>query len=153
MQALGGLPPIPDQQAAQDFVYGMVAYTVSGRGIALSIKLACRGDPETDGLIGFLRLIDLDEHASVAALNYEIGAAYRGQGFASEAVRAVVRLAHSSLGLNRLEANVFEGNLASVRVLERSGFTREGVQREKVLLQQGRRQDRWLYARLARDPL
>lgn len=152
MQDLGGLPLIPDQQAAQDFIAGMIACTASGRGVAFSVRLAYGAVSEGNGLIGFLRLVDVDERISIATLNYEIGAAHRGQGFASEAVWAVVQLAHCRLGLNRLEATVFAGNQASARVLKRSGFTHEGVQREKLLLQ-GRRQDRWLYARLARDPL
>ena len=52
----------------------------------------------------------------------------RARGPATRAVRAVAREAFATR-ISRIEANVRLGNDASVRVLERAGFTREGVKR------------------------
>ena len=49
-----------------------------------------------------------------------------GRGYATEAVRAVVELAHR-LGVERLVAHCHPENVASCRVLEKGGFVREGV--------------------------
>jgi aminoglycoside 6'-N-acetyltransferase len=54
----------------------------------------------------------------------------RGQGFATEAAGALVDHLVRELGLHRVEASTHPGNAASNRVLERLGFTLEGVKRE-----------------------
>ncbi len=52
-----------------------------------------------------------------------------GQGYATEAVEAVVALAFQTPSLRRVHARCHPQNKASVRVLEKSGFTREGLLR------------------------
>jgi len=72
-----------------------------------------------------------------------------GSGFASEAVRAVSRLAHS-LGVQRLYAVCHTHHVAAIRVLERGGFLREGVLRKYRVfpnLLDATPQDVCLYAR------
>jgi len=61
-----------------------------------------------------------------AFVGYWIGEAYAGRGFMTRGVRLVVRHAFEELGLHRLEANVQPNNAPSIRVLEKSGFRREG---------------------------
>jgi ribosomal-protein-alanine N-acetyltransferase len=73
----------------------------------------------------------------------------RGRGLATFAVRAAVREAFAS-GLWRVEAHVRVGNEASERVLERAGFTREGIKR-RFLRHGGGRVDATLFSRLADD--
>jgi [ribosomal protein S5]-alanine N-acetyltransferase len=63
----------------------------------------------------------------------------------SEAVRAASEYALSHFGLARLEAPVFAWNPASMRVLEKAGFVREGVLRNSVL-KEGQLIDQVLYA-------
>lgn len=79
-------------------------------------------------------------HVHAANRRAEIGFALRrdhwGQGFMSEAVRALLGFAFSEppqpgLGLKRIEADVDPGNLSSLRLLERLGFQREGLLRER----------------------
>ncbi|MEQ1832836.1 MAG: GNAT family protein, partial [Candidatus Eisenbacteria bacterium] len=54
-----------------------------------------------------------------------------GQGSLHEALTAVVGDAFGPLGLRRLEADIDPRNMASVRALERLGFAREGLLRER----------------------
>jgi 8-oxo-dGTP diphosphatase len=61
-----------------------------------------------------------------AEIGYWIGRAYWGQGFAPEAVARVVRFGFDELGLDRIWGAVLVDNVASCRVLERSGFSRLG---------------------------
>lgn len=80
-------------------------------------------------LIGAIGLHDISvEHAS-AELGYWIAEQHWGQGFATEAVRAVVRSAFQTLSLERIYAKHFVRNPASGRILEKSGFLKEGVLR------------------------
>ena len=61
-----------------------------------------------------------------AYLGFYTGAPFAGKGYMSEGLRLVVRHAFRRLGLHRLEANIQPGNRASIRLVGRCGFRREG---------------------------
>lgn len=89
-----------------------------------------------------------EAHGS-AAIGYWLGRAYWGRGIASDAVHALCAYAFGELGLRRLEARLFAENAASARVLEKSGFTLEGVLRGLYVDRAGKVCDALLFARLA----
>jgi len=62
-----------------------------------------------------------------AYLGFYAGAPFMGKGYMSEGLRLVLRHAFSELGLHRLEANIQPGNRASIRLVRRAGFRREGL--------------------------
>jgi ribosomal-protein-alanine N-acetyltransferase len=64
-----------------------------------------------------------------AYLGYYIGAPHAGQGYLSEALKLVLRYAFKHLKLHRVEANIQPGNAASIALVKRAGFTREGFSR------------------------
>jgi RimJ/RimL family protein N-acetyltransferase len=66
-------------------------------------------------------------------LGYWLGHAHWGRGIASEAVAAVVPVAFRRLPLLRVAATVFSPNVASMRVLEKNGFVREGVLKNAIV--------------------
>lgn len=80
-----------------------------------------------------------------AHFGYWLGEPYWGRGLMSEAARATSVYALDRFGLARLEAGVFAWNPASMRVLEKAGFVREGVLRKSVF-KDGVLIDRVLYA-------
>ena len=65
-----------------------------------------------------------------ADLGYEIAPPYWGQGYATEAARAVVAFGFRELRLHRIWASCLAENVASARVLEKLGMQREAVLRE-----------------------
>jgi ribosomal-protein-alanine N-acetyltransferase len=67
------------------------------------------------------------------------------------AVRALIPAAFDLLRLHRLEAACIPTNLASIRLLEKTGFRREGYARSYLCIN-GVWQDHLLYARLQSDP-
>ena len=79
-----------------------------------------------------------------AYLGYYLGAGFTGKGYMSEAVEAILRHAFKTLRLHRIEANVQPHNEASIAVLKRTGFVREGYS-ERYLKIGGRWRDheRW----------
>ncbi|KAK8056288.1 acetyltransferase [Apiospora rasikravindrae] len=63
-------------------------------------------------------------------LGYWIGQKFWGQGIATMAVKAFARWAFQTFPeLHRLEAEAYHMNAGSIRVLEKAGFTKDGVRR------------------------
>ncbi|MGI8810976.1 MAG: GNAT family N-acetyltransferase [Pyrinomonadaceae bacterium] len=83
-----------------------------------------------------------------AYLGYQLFAGFTGRGLMTEAVRQILEFAFADLGLHRVEANVQPGNFPSIRVLERSGFTREGFSRRYLKIAgRWRDHERWAIIR------
>jgi [ribosomal protein S5]-alanine N-acetyltransferase len=80
-----------------------------------------------------------------AYLGYFVDEAVNGRGYATEAVRQVVRFAFVDMGLHRVQAAVVPGNEASVRVLEKAGFREEGYA-ERYLCINGVWEDHRIFA-------
>jgi RimJ/RimL family protein N-acetyltransferase len=85
---------------------------------------------ERDGaLIGDVG-VNLDGNLRQAEIGYTIAPAFQRQGYGAEAVRAVLRYLFEERGLHRVSAECDARNEASARLLERVGFTREGLRRQ-----------------------
>jgi RimJ/RimL family protein N-acetyltransferase len=84
-------------------------------------------------LLGTVTLLPAGEQPR-AELGFILGREHWGKGFAGEAQRRVVRFAFEELGLHRLEADTHPDNRSSARSLERLGFRREGLLRERWLV-------------------
>ena len=103
----------------------------------------------TDGaLVGGLTLANIRRGvAQAGSLGYWMGVPFVRQGYMTAAVRAVIPFAFATLRLHRLEAACIPTNAASIRLLEKTGFVREGYAREYLCIN-GIWQDHLLYARL-----
>ncbi|KAI1503261.1 acyl-CoA N-acyltransferase [Biscogniauxia marginata] len=89
----------------------------------------CAPDGSLAGAIG-LEAARADVSRCTRELGYWLGRRYWKMGIAGAAARAFVRWAFAALPeLLRIEAGVFEGNVASEGVLYRAGFVKEGVRR------------------------
>jgi len=78
-------------------------------------------------LVGVVNVSEIVRGACRSAyLGYYAFTPHARQGLMTEAVALVVGTAFRRLGLHRLEANVQPGNLASLRLIRRLGFRREG---------------------------
>ena len=80
---------------------------------------------EDDAAIGFCGLLKRD-WLDAPDVGYAFMPSARGLGLAQEAVAATLRLGSERFGLRRVLAIVSQDNLASIRLLERVGFVREG---------------------------
>ncbi len=102
-----------------------------------------------DRLVGGLTLGNVRRGVmQCATRGYWLGEAHIGCGYMSEAVRAVIPYAFGQLLLHRLEAASMPSNTASIRVLERTGFVREGLS-QRYLKISGSWQDHIRFALLA----
>jgi [ribosomal protein S5]-alanine N-acetyltransferase len=103
-----------------------------------------------DLMIGSCALFAHQQVHRRAAIGYALASAHWGHGYAHEALRLALDHAFGILELHRLEADVDPRNVASTRLLEKLGFVREGVLRERWHVS-GELQDSAIYALLARD--
>ncbi|MBW2979183.1 N-acetyltransferase [Candidatus Woesearchaeota archaeon] len=85
---------------------------------------------EINKVIGVVSLIHINQKDKNAELGYWLGKKYWGKGLMTEAVKLMLKFAFEKLKLHRVYAGVFEENIASRRVLEKTGFKLEGVMRE-----------------------
>ncbi len=108
--------------------------------------------PDGEILFGGLTLAHIQRGVTQSAvLGYWMGQPYAGKGLMSDAVRAVVGFAFDTLHLNRVEAACLPHNAASIRLLEKVGFTREGYARNYLCIE-GRWQDHILFGLVRGDP-
>jgi len=118
----------------EDIGYALFAYSVA-----------------TGGLVGGVTLCNVRRGVTQSCtLGYWIGAQYAQQGYMTAAMRAVVPFVFGSLDLHRLEAACLPTNTASMRLLEKTGFKREGLARRYLRINGGW-QDHLLYALLDSD--
>ena len=85
---------------------------------------------ETREVIGVIGLKCLNWKDSNSEVGYWLGRQFWRRGFVFEAVRLILGYSFNDLNLNRIWAIVHEINPSSARLLEKSGFTREGVWRK-----------------------
>lgn len=107
---------------------------------------------DDDGaFLGIALAPHVDPEAREVELGYIVAREARGRGVATEMVRRLTTWAFEELGALRVYLLIDVDNVASERVAERCGYTREGVLRN-VFLKPGRRIDQSVWSRLASDP-
>jgi len=101
-----------------------------------------------NALVGGLTLANIRRGvAQAGSLGYWMGQPFVRQGYMTAAVRAIIPFAFATLRLHRLEAACIPTNAGSIRLLEKTGFVREGYAREYLCIN-GIWQDHLLYGRL-----
>ena len=94
--------------------------------------------------------VNLHDNLMQADLGYTFAPRWQGRGYATEAVRAVLDHLFRVQGLHRVSAECDARNLASARLLERTGFHREGLLRRHTWIK-GEWTDDLLYGLLESD--
>jgi len=106
---------------------------------------------DDNALVGGLTLANIRRGvAQAGSIGYWVGEPFSHKGYMTAAMRALVPFCFTTLRLHRLEAACIPGNTASVRLLEKTGFQREGYARSYLCIN-GVWQDHLLYARLKDD--
>lgn len=114
--------PLPPRRTAAALFAGWLESSTGGRHEKL---LICRvADGAILGAINFNEIVR--GPAQCAFLGYWIGAPHARQGYMTEALRLALRHGFGALGLHRVEANIMPVNRASIALVKRAGFRREG---------------------------
>jgi RimJ/RimL family protein N-acetyltransferase len=140
MREAGNLPAFGREELAAS-IGDLPSLAESGRLLPLAAV-----DVESGDVIGAGMLHHLDVERQIVEIGYFVLPHARRRGFATSIARALAEHAFS-LGVERVAAYVNVDNAASERVLERAGFTREGVVRS-MPKPDGRRVDKTLFSLL-----
>jgi ribosomal-protein-alanine N-acetyltransferase len=97
---------------------------VNRRGTSLKLFVCRKADGVVLGMMNVNNIVR--GVAQMASLGYWIGAPYARQGYSGEALRLVVRHAFETMALHRVEANIRPENTASIALVRRAGFRKEG---------------------------
>ena len=87
----------------------------------------------TGQIVGMVGMEHISQQHQRAEVGYWLGKSFWGRGYASEALRLMLKFAFEHLKLNRITAGVMHPNTASARMLKRVGFTCEGRFRRSFL--------------------
>ncbi|MGW0701703.1 GNAT family N-acetyltransferase [Streptomyces sp. NPDC002867] len=112
-----GLPRTPS---------GFSAYLArSGQSAAACMVLCLKDQGDLVGMININGIVREPYHRGV--LGYAAFLPYAGQGYMSAGVALAVHHAFEGIGLNRVEADIQPGNTASLKLVQRLGFRKEGL--------------------------
>lgn len=101
-------------------------------------------------LLGTCALWGINAQCRRAEIGYALAARAWGQGYMHEALSALLDYAFTDLNLNRLEVDTDARNERSARLLERLGFSKEGLFRERCIVD-GEVSDSAMYGLLQRE--
>jgi ribosomal-protein-alanine N-acetyltransferase len=138
-------PPLSDRSAAAALLADIRSCFDRRELFQWGVTLA-----ETDRVIGTCTLAWPQLESGRAELGFALGQAAWGHGYMSEALQALLDYAFGPVGLRRLEADIDPRNEPSLRLVERLGFRREGLLRERWLVD-GEVQDSVFLGLLARE--
>ena len=82
-------------------------------------------------MIGTINLGNVVESCFMADTSYMLSPQYWGRGIMTEVLQAILNYGFSEIELNRIQAEVFDGNIASEHVLKKCGMLFEGIARQK----------------------
>jgi ribosomal-protein-alanine N-acetyltransferase len=134
-------PPVEPEQFA--------AFLKRCRGEESACFLVCRvGDGRIVGSMSLTQIVRGNFRS--AYLGYYAGEPYAGRGYMTEAIGLLLRHAFDSLKLHRVEANIQPGNVASLALVKRAGFVKEGYSRRYLKIC-GRWRDHERWAILVED--
>jgi ribosomal-protein-alanine N-acetyltransferase len=105
---------------------------------------------ETNKFIGLCAITLGKLNYKIAEVWYKIHPDCWGQGYATEALNTLIQFGFNELGLHRIEAGCAIENIASIKVLEKVGMSKEGIKR-KILPIRGEWVDNYFYSILETD--
>ncbi|MDI2586700.1 GNAT family protein [Psychrobacillus sp. NEAU-3TGS] len=102
-------------------------------------------EKETGSMVGAGEFNIRDSQNKTGEIGYIVNPDYWGKGLATETAKVLVDFGFEQLNLHRIFATCDPRNIASAKVLEKTGMVQEGRMREDLLLKDGWR-DSFLYS-------
>ena len=102
-------------------------------------------------VVGELFVDNFGTSSRLCEMDWKIGTAFQGKGYAAEAARAAIEYLIREVGFHRIEAKCCTENTASERVMQKLGMNKEGILRERFYGKDGRWHDLAEYSLLAHD--
>ncbi len=122
-------PPWDSIEQAHAMIAGDASAMPAGQQLRLGMVRSA-----DNTLIGMCTLYAFSAQCRRAEVGYALASRCWGVGYMDEALRALLGYGFRELGLNRVEADIDPRNEASARSLERLGFAKEGLLRERWIV-------------------
>jgi RimJ/RimL family protein N-acetyltransferase len=120
------------EERSRNYVEGAIAEARQEPRTNFALAILLR---EQERLIGGCRLTVVSSEHREGHIGYGLDRRFWGQGYATEAIHALLSFGFITLGLHRISSDAIAENIASVRVLEKVGMALEGRIREKYWLE------------------
>ncbi|WDV46434.1 GNAT family N-acetyltransferase [Clostridiaceae bacterium M8S5] len=104
----------------------------------------------TNKVIGTIGVVGVSEKNKRCEIGYVLLPEFWGKGYMTEAVNSFVRFLFNASDINRIETFIHPDNIASCKIVEKTGFVREGLLRQRGIVR-GKFQDYYLYSILRED--
>lgn len=140
-----GLDPFVSAEDALDEIEWYQSIFANGTGMRWGITI--KGEDHVIGSCGFLNRTQKHNRSEIG---FELSREHWGKGIAAEALSAVIEYGFSELKLNRIEALIEPANSPSQKLVEKNGFTKEGLLRDYEYTQ-GKYDDLYMYSLLKRE--
>ncbi|MBN3543961.1 GNAT family N-acetyltransferase [Fictibacillus barbaricus] len=90
---------------------------------------------ESHRLIGQISLFKIERGpAQRGMVGYSLDKDQNGKGYMTEALKSIVDFGFDQLKLHRIEAGVMPHNIGSIKILEKTGFQKEGIAKKYVMI-------------------
>lgn len=121
------MQPIKTIEQANEWLKWMGGMYAAQDGLRWAVTL------HDTSFIGSAGLHRWNREGHYAEIGCDIAYQFWGQGYGQEVMKEVIQFGWQHMKLNRIEANVVQGNQRSIHILEKLGFKKEGVLRQRLL--------------------
>lgn len=104
-----------------------------------------------NNIVGVAEMFDYNKSVNMITIGYRLNETFWGKGIATLTVKAMADYLFNDIGINRIQAFVMTENIQSQKVLEKSGFIKEGVIRQGHIWKEHGLVDLVLYSLLKSD--
>ncbi len=144
-QWMYGEPPYPTKEAVKALLDSYIGRYQSGYYYRWAVTLK-----ETGECIGQAAYFLVDAENHFGEIEYCIGKAFQGKGYATEATKALIEYGFDRIGFHKVQICVRPSNKASKKVIEKCAFAFDGVLKD-YFYRDGAYEDRLYYSLIAKD--
>lgn len=138
-----GWPLSKTLEDTRDLVNDMIKKEEVGTHLYASVS-----EKTTDKIIGTVMIFNFDKDANHGEIGYVFHRSYWNQGYCSKSIALLASYAFNNAHLRKLHARVVNANMGSIKVLEKNGFTKEGLLKDYYNIE-GNYYDLILFAKFA----
>jgi len=145
VQSMYGEPSYKTKEEVEALISEFIKRCQGGYSYRWSVIEKASGE-----CIGQVAYFLVDSQGAFGEIEYCIGSAFQGKGYATEATKAVIDFGFRRIGFNKVQICVRPSNTSSKRVIEKCGFTYEGALRDYFRIN-GEFEDRLYYSILKEE--